>query len=131
MDTTTLAEARELATKHSATITPQTRSVYYDLEFADPAMNQFILRGTNLGLIVERLQHIETTVKPQQAYRHSWDGNHFFYYHKVCVDHNPPEVHFGLIPLSEVPQEAECDFCYKPVHGPSAYYPAQDQEVQA
>lgn len=59
----------------------------------------------------------------QQAYRHSWDGLHFFYYHQRCVEQNPPsaEVTFDQIALDDVPQGAECDFCYRPVYGSSGY----------
>jgi hypothetical protein len=67
-------------------------------------------------------------VKEPQAYRHSWDQQHFFYYHRVCVEHNPPDVSFDSVALDTVPQEAQCDFCYRAVHGASAYY--ADQEVQ-
>lgn len=65
-----------------------------------------------------------------QAYRHSWSYNpdHFFYYHKDCVDRNPPRqegmpevVTFDLIALQDVPQGAECDGCYQPVHAMSVY----------
>lgn len=52
-----------------------------------------------------------------QAYRHTWDGKHFFYYHRICVERNPPgaEVSFEPLVLDDVPQGAVCDFCYKPV----------------
>ena len=54
-----------------------------------------------------------------QAYQHSWDGQHYFYYHQRCVEQNPPdaEVTFEPIPLDDVPSYAECDFCYRLVSG--------------
>lgn len=58
----------------------------------------------------------ETDNQPQ-AYRHSWDLQHWFYYHHICVkDRLPEEVTFEQIPLKDVPADTQCEYCYEPMH---------------
>ena len=52
----------------------------------------------------------------QKAYCHTWDQQRFFYYHQECVDNNPPDIAFEQIALDSVPEDAQCDFCYKHLH---------------
>lgn len=64
--------------------------------------------------------------KPAKAYRHSWNGAKQFYYHASCIEQSPrneKQVAIGEgtmlqeMPLEHVPADAQCDFCYAPVHG--------------
>lgn len=64
----------------------------------------------------EELQHMEKQENKPQAYRHTFDQQHIFYYHHSCVvDRLPEEVTFDLIALEDVPQ-VDCEYCYKPMH---------------
>lgn len=52
-----------------------------------------------------------------QAYRHTFDGRHIFYYHHSCVGHRlPTEVTFEPIALKDVPLDAQCEYCYEAMH---------------
>ena len=65
-----------------------------------------------------------------QAYRHTWNGQRYFYYHGSCVERNPPgpEVTFESIALYDVPHSAQCDCCYRPVYG-SNEYPIEPEQT--
>lgn len=53
------------------------------------------------------------------------EGWERFYYHDYCVHAGDRGINddftFIIKPLSDVPQDAECSICYKPVHGPHGY----------
>lgn len=70
-----------------------------------------------------KISYTNMSNQEAQAYRHTWNGQHSFHYHRICVERNPPgaEVTFEPIALDDVPQSAECDFCYRPVYGSSEY----------
>lgn len=76
----------------------------------------------------------------KQAYRHTFDGEKFFYYHAFCIEQSPRDekqvaleesTTLEIVLLEQVPTNASCDFCYAQVHGdPYRGEPALEQRLQ-
>lgn len=112
--------------------------VYVDRKYRKELQEamSLVICGHDIGILYEKNDFMEglpvmaygihrlagETPEQETAYRHSFDGQRIFYYHRACVeDRLPEEVTFEQIPLVSVPWGTECEYCYGGMHEPPRY----------